>query len=87
MRQLKFRNYLVDNERSLSIAERFGIINYECAIKIEQTIASDAPMLLHKGGVIKQGIHPELDEYRRLAYSGRLFITNSTGESEADNYT
>ncbi len=39
--------------------------------KIEKELMEDAPMLVHQGGVIKEGVDPELDEYRGLANSGK----------------
>lgn len=39
--------------------------------KIEKELKEDAPMLAHQGGVIKEGINADLDEYRSLAYSGK----------------
>ena len=82
---IKNSSTLVDTEALVSIAERLQSCT-RMRDKIEQTIASDAPMLLHKGGVIKQGIHPELDEYRRLAYSGKDYLLQiQQRESEATN--
>lgn len=42
--------------------------------KIENELQEDAPMLLHQGGVIKDGVDPELDEYRGLANKGKDFL-------------
>lgn len=42
--------------------------------KIEQQIAEDAPALITKGGVIAQGVSPELDELRNILHSGRDFL-------------
>ncbi len=42
--------------------------------KIEKELKDDAPMLLHQGGVIKDGIHAELDELRQLAFSGKDYL-------------
>lgn len=39
--------------------------------KIEKEVKEDAPMLVHQGGIIKEGIHEELDELRSLAFSGK----------------
>ncbi len=39
--------------------------------KIENEIKEDAPMLVHQGGIIKEGINAELDEFRSLAFSGK----------------
>lgn len=42
--------------------------------KIERELKEDAPMLVHQGGVIKDGVDPELDEYRGLANTGKDFL-------------
>jgi DNA mismatch repair protein MutS len=43
----------------------------EVRSRIEKEINSDPPVLLNKGGVIAKGVHPELDELRKIAYSGK----------------
>ncbi|HSF53593.1 MAG TPA: DNA mismatch repair protein MutS [Algoriphagus sp.] len=42
--------------------------------KIEKELQEDAPMLIHQGGVIKDEVDPELDEYRGLANKGKDFL-------------
>ncbi len=42
--------------------------------KIERELQEDAPMLVHQGGVIRDGVDPELDEYRGLANKGKDFL-------------
>lgn len=42
--------------------------------KIENQLQEDAPMLVHQGGVIKDGVDPQLDEYRQLANSGKDYL-------------
>ncbi|MFM8913738.1 MAG: DNA mismatch repair protein MutS, partial [Flammeovirgaceae bacterium] len=42
--------------------------------KIEKELREDAPMLLHQGGVIKEGVNSELDELRGLAFSGKDYL-------------
>ena len=42
--------------------------------KIERELKDDAPMMLHQGGVIKEGVHAELDELRQLAFSGKDYL-------------
>ncbi len=44
--------------------------------KINNTLQQDSPMLVNKGGVIKSGIHTELDELRSIAYSGKDYLLN-----------
>lgn len=42
--------------------------------KIEKELKEDAPMQLHQGGVIKEGVNAELDELRQLAFSGKDYL-------------
>src|SRR5690606_28098509 len=42
--------------------------------KIEKELHEDAPMLTHQGGIIKDGIHAELDELRQIAFSGKDYL-------------
>lgn len=42
--------------------------------KIERELQEDAPMLVHQGGVIKDGVDAELDEYRGLANKGKDYL-------------
>ena len=42
--------------------------------KIENELLEDAPMLTHQGGIIKNGVDEDLDEYRRLATSGKDYL-------------
>ncbi len=55
------------------LARKADLIN-TCELllqKIEQEVKEDAPMLVHQGGIIKEGINAELDELRSLAFSGK----------------
>ena len=42
--------------------------------KIEKELKEDAPMLLHQGGIIKEGVNAELDELRAIAFSGKDYL-------------
>lgn len=42
--------------------------------RIEREIADDAPAALNRGSVIRDGVDPELDELRRIAYSGKDYL-------------
>ncbi|QOI96903.1 MAG: DNA mismatch repair protein MutS [Flammeovirgaceae bacterium] len=42
--------------------------------KIEKELRDDAPMLTNQGGIIKEGIHAELDELRSIAFSGKDYL-------------
>lgn len=65
---------MISNEPSLCrIGEQLNV----CALirtRIEKEVQNDPPSLLNKGGVIARGIHPELDELRAIAYSGKDYL-------------
>ncbi len=42
--------------------------------KIDRELMEDAPMLTHQGGIIKNGVDADLDEYRKLANSGKDYL-------------
>jgi DNA mismatch repair protein MutS len=42
--------------------------------KIEKELKDDAPMLLHQGGIIKEGVNAELDELRTIAFAGKDYL-------------
>ena len=42
--------------------------------KIQKVICNDPPVLVNKGGVIAKGVHPDLDELRNIAYSGKDYL-------------
>ncbi|MDL2306387.1 DNA mismatch repair protein MutS, partial [Bacteroides sp. OttesenSCG-928-D19] len=42
--------------------------------RIEKEINPDPPLLINKGGVIADGVNSELDELRKLAYSGKDYL-------------
>jgi len=42
--------------------------------RMEKEVNNDPPLLVNKGGVIKEGFHSELDELRRIAYSGKDYL-------------
>ena len=42
--------------------------------RIAKEINNDPPLLINKGGVIKDGVNEELDELRRISYSGRDYL-------------
>lgn len=42
--------------------------------RISREINDDPPQLVNKGGVIKGGVSPELDELRNIAYSGKDYL-------------
>ncbi len=42
--------------------------------KLSNELKEDAPMQLHQGGVIANGVNTELDEYRSIATSGKDYL-------------
>lgn len=42
--------------------------------RIEKEINNDPPLLINKGGVIKDSVDTELDELRQIAYSGKDYL-------------
>src|SRR5690606_22591029 len=42
--------------------------------KIVDTLSEDAPAQVQKGGAIKDGVHPELDELRTISRSGKEYL-------------
>ena len=42
--------------------------------RIEKELSSDPPVAVNKGNVIAEGISPELDELREIAYKGKDFL-------------
>ncbi len=42
--------------------------------RIAREIKNDPPLLINKGGVIQDGVEAELDELRRIAYSGKDYL-------------
>lgn len=42
--------------------------------RITKEINNDPPLLINKGGVIKDGVNEELDELRRISYSGKDYL-------------
>jgi DNA mismatch repair protein MutS len=42
--------------------------------KIETELQEDAPVLLNKGNIIKEGVNQELDDLRKIAFSGKDYL-------------
>ncbi len=42
--------------------------------KIERELKEDAPMVSNQGNIIKDGIHQELDDLRKIAFSGKDYL-------------
>ncbi|HRZ96653.1 MAG TPA: DNA mismatch repair protein MutS [Paludibacter sp.] len=62
-----------DNSTLQKIADQIN----PCTIisdKIDREIQNDAPALVNRGNIIKNGIDADLDELRKLAYAGKDFL-------------
>jgi DNA mismatch repair protein MutS len=42
--------------------------------RIDEDLREDAPMLTNQGGIIREGIDPELDELRKISFSGKDYL-------------
>jgi DNA mismatch repair protein MutS len=42
--------------------------------RINNTLNEEAPVAIHKGGAIKEGVNEELDQLRKIAYSGKEYL-------------
>lgn len=42
--------------------------------KIDKELKEDPPMLVHQGNLIREGVDEELDDLRRIAYSGKDYL-------------
>ena len=42
--------------------------------RIRREVTADPPQIVQKGGVIRDGVNAELDELRRIAYSGKDYL-------------
>jgi DNA mismatch repair protein MutS len=56
-----------------SIGERLSLCE-SVRDRIAREIVNDPPQLVQKGGVISDGVNAELDELRRIAYSGKDYL-------------
>ena len=62
-----------DNASLNHIGEQLNICQ-SIRDRIDREIYNDPPLLINKGGVIKSGVSAELDELRRIAYSGKDYL-------------
>ena len=59
-----------DNASLNRIGERLNLC-VSIRDRIAREINNDPPLLINKGGVIKDGVNADLDELRRISYSGK----------------
>ena len=62
-----------DNPSLNRIGEQLNLC-ISIRVRIEKEINNDPPLLINKGGVIKDGVDTELDELRQIAYSGKDYL-------------
>ena len=62
-----------DNESLRRIGEQLNLC-ISIRDKIAKEIKNDPPLLVNKGGVIADGVNGELDELRKIAYSGKDYL-------------
>lgn len=62
-----------DNQSLNRIGEQLNLC-ISIREKIEGEINNDPPLLINKGGVIKSGVNSELDELRKIAFSGKDYL-------------
>src|SRR5450759_251983 len=71
----------------IKIAEQLNPCN-SIADKIDKEINNDPPVQLNKGNVIAKGINGELDDLRKILYSGKDYLVDlQTRESERTGIT
>jgi DNA mismatch repair protein MutS len=56
-----------------SIGERLSLCE-SIRDRIRREITADPPQMVQKGGVMRDGVNAELDELRRIAYSGKDYL-------------
>ncbi len=62
-----------ENESLKKIGEKLNLC-VEARERIAKEIQNDPPVLLNKGGIIRDGVNAELDELRHIAYSGKDYL-------------
>ena len=62
-----------DNASLNRIGERLSLCE-DIRDRIGREIKDDPPLLANKGGVIRDGVNEELDELRRISYSGKDYL-------------
>ena len=62
-----------DNASLNRIGERLNLC-VSIRDRIAREINNDPPFLINKGGVIKDGVNADLDELRRISYSGKDYL-------------
>ena len=64
---------MADNQELNRFGEQLNLCE-ALVTRIDHEVKEDPPQLVNKGGVIKDGVSDELDELRRIAYSGKDYL-------------
>ena len=64
---------MADNQELNRFGEQLNLCE-ALVTRIDHEVQEDPPQLVNKGGVIKDGVSDELDELRRIAYSGKDYL-------------
>ncbi|MGN0036384.1 MAG: DNA mismatch repair protein MutS [Bacteroidaceae bacterium] len=73
MRPIKEACEQADNESLRRVGEQLNLC-VTIRDRIAAEIDDDPPALVGKGGIVRKGVNAELDELRRIAYSGKDYL-------------
>lgn len=62
-----------ENEALRRVGEQLNLCE-ELRDRIGREIENDSPQMINKGGVVRNGVNSELDELRKIAYSGKDYL-------------
>ena len=62
-----------DHELLLKLNEQLNRCDYLLG-KISKTLQENPPLATNQGGLIRDGLHPELDELRQMAHTGKDYL-------------
>ena len=62
-----------ENEALRRVGEQLNLCE-ELRDRIGREIENDPPQMINKGGVVRNGVNIELDELRKIAYSGKDYL-------------
>jgi DNA mismatch repair protein MutS len=69
------KNLLINSGKTVLVKMAELLHDCKWAIEaIDKTLKTDPPALLHKGELINDGIHEELDELRKIAFHGKDYL-------------
>ena len=61
------------NQGLVRLSDKLNVCESICS-RIDRELVDDPPLMSNKGGIIKKGVDAELDELRRIAYSGKDYL-------------